>query len=126
MITRYKSHTNNGPELDFSAIFESADRPELKAWGEPTWEIYVDHDGNVEVWACRPTYAEVCEGDLLGNLGSIIKVPVVNRTAIKNALSIARVLCKCHPDDGAFIKAERLYGIGHIQSEITIYSCQSL
>lgn len=125
MIIHYKSYTSNAPECSFGLYVEPDDRPELKGWGQPHWEIYVDDQGNTEVWACRPTEKEIRDGDLHGKLGSIIKLQFVNRATIKNALSIARSLCLC-TGQGAFIKAERLIGIAQIETDIPLYSCRTL
>lgn len=114
----YKSTTNNWPVLpDWG---HDGERPYLKRYDEPYWEIYVDEDDTVSVVACRPSRREVKEGDLNGRHSSVIRLAEVNRPAIKNALRLARILCRCNPKIGTLIDPEMLDGIEVIESDIPV------
>lgn len=118
----YKNATDNCPEANDWYHQQWPDRPELKPWNAPHWEIMEYHDGDVEVYALRPSFKEVCEGDLVGRLGSVITLDQVNRATIKRALRLARILCKCDPNNGVVVSGEMLTGIMHIATDIPVYN----
>ncbi len=96
--------------------------PRLCEWGDPHWEIYQNHDGSIEVHACRPTTQEVTDGDLHGALGSVIKIVWPCRPILRNALRLARRLCKADPSAGILVSERDLVGIVVIETNIPVYS----
>ena len=118
----YYLQTNNQPPCDdISLRVDSFFDPRLKDWGEPHWEIYQNHDGSIEIHACRPTAQEIRKGDLHGRWGSVIKIAWPCRPIFRNALRLARRLCQVDPIRGAIISDKDLVGIVVIESEIDVY-----
>lgn len=122
----YYLATDNQPQCDsltqFAELagFFTLD-PRLCEWGDPHWEIYQKHDGSIEVHACRPTTQEVTDGDLHGALGSVIKIVWPCRPILRNALRLARRLCKADPIRGLIVAERHLVGIVVIESNIDVY-----
>lgn len=124
MISHFRLSADNQPEICIGLpIHFSSERPELKDWGQPYWDILISPEGAVEIHACRPTEAEICAGDLHGELGSVIIPKRCDRNTVKNALRLARLLCKADPGRGLYVKAEYLHGIAEIDTQIDIYIC---
>lgn len=121
----YHRHTSNWPPVG-NLICEHFRQwpldPALKDWDQPHWDIYQNHDGSVEVHACRPTDAETREGDLLGALGSIITVHANSRTrtSLRTALRIARVLCNCDPAAGAILHYLDYLNVKSIETDLPL------
>ncbi len=90
--------TDNQPLHSIMPLAEYPPDPRLTDWASPHWEIYQQHDGSIEVHACRPTEEEIMEGETHGALGSVIRLLVVSKINIRAALQLARILCKCSPD----------------------------
>lgn len=118
----YRLSTDNQP-IFTSLISSETPRhdPRLKDWPDATWEIIQYHDGRVEVLANRPTEDEIHEGDLHGQLGSVIKVSWPCRFIMRKALRLARLLCVCHPTTGIHLTDRDLIGITVIQSRIPCF-----
>jgi hypothetical protein len=119
----YYLSTDNQPVIDPVANYMCHEfDPRLREdFGEPHWEIYQNNDGSVHVHACRPTDEEMIEGDLHGALGSIIKIAWPCRPILRNALRLARLLCKADPIRGLIVAERDLVGIVVIQSDIDVY-----
>lgn len=122
----YYLQTDNHPMVDGltqnmeMAGYDVSD-PRFKTWDQPHWEIYQQLDGRIEVHACRPTDEEAAEGDLHGSLGSVIKIAWPCRPILRNALRLARRLCKADPIRGVIVAERDLVGIVVIQSDIDVY-----
>jgi hypothetical protein len=95
--------------------------PALVDWSEPCWEIYQNHDGSIEVHACRPTLREIMQGDMHGTYGSVIKISWPCRPILRNALRLARRLCKADPIRGLIVSERDLVGIVVIETDIPVY-----
>jgi len=122
----YYLNTNNHPMVDhLTRNMELAGHDvtdsRFKDWCEPCWEIYQMHDGRIEVHACRPSAEEAMEGDLNGELGSIIKIVWPCRPVLRNALRLARRLCKADPRVGILVSERDLVGIVVIETNIPVY-----
>jgi hypothetical protein len=114
--------TDNQPPCDeISLRAHNWSDPRIKDWCEPFWSIYQNIDGSIEIHSCRPTTEEVIEGDLLGDLGSVIKIASPSRISMRNALRLARRLCQCDPDRGITLDDDdQLVGITSIESNIPV------
>ena len=118
----YYLSTDNQPMIpSLISHEEPAHDPRLKDWPDATWEIVQNLDGSFEVLANRPTEEEVYEGDLHGELGSTIKISWPFRFVLRNALRIARLLCKADPVKGIRLTERELVGIIVIESDIPCY-----
>lgn len=127
MLSHFRLSADNLPEICMGLpIHCNSERPELKDWGQPYWDILISPEGAVEVHACRPTEAEIYAGDLHGELGSVITPKHCDRNTIKNALRLARLLGKADPGRGLYVKAEYLLGIAKIETQIDIYICYTV
>lgn len=118
----YRLSTDNHQRC--SETFHPEDQPHdpaLHDWNEPCWEIYQNHDGSIEVHACRPNMREIREGDMHGGLGSVIKIAWPCRPILRNALRLARRLCKADPKTGIFVSERDLVGIDLIESVIPVW-----
>jgi hypothetical protein len=108
--------TNNRPLLDGSDLDER-----LKDWEEPHWEIIQNHDGTIEIHACRPTEAEVRDGDLLGDQGSVIHLHQGTRYSIAIGRRLARKLCRIWPSHyNLFISLETMFFIRKIETNLPV------
>ena len=94
----------------------------LVDWDEPHWEIYKNHDGSVEIHACRPTYEEICSGDTLGEFGSIIRLRFAARHTVNFGRWVARLPTKCDPCKGILIPEFVMCCFTGIESDIPIYT----
>lgn len=123
----YYLATDNQPLCDICTQYEEFAGeltldPRLCEWGDPHWEIYQMHDGRIEVHACRPTMDEAADGDLHGALGSVIKITWPCRPILRNALRLARRLCKADPSEGILVSERDLVGIVVIETNIPVCS----
>lgn len=122
----YYLSTSNHPPVDElrdrNLCWEAfRDRDRYKDWDEPCWDIYLYLNGRMEVTASRPTTEECIEGDLHGELGSMIHLrPRPGRRDLRNALRLARMLCKCDPITGIDVFMDELVGIALIESNIPV------
>lgn len=119
----FEAQTDNQQELGSVAGWrwqEAFHRPYLRDWDKPSWEIYRWHGGHVIVAANRPCKRELCEGERNGRWGSFIRLAVVSRHSMRNALRIARRLCKTPVRRTAVIPLEWLVGIAEIQTNIKL------
>jgi hypothetical protein len=117
----YRLSTSNHPPADWLASGFYAEPPlYLHDWNDPYWEIYQHADGSVHVHACRPTLDETIEGDLHGSLGSVIKLRFVNRSSLKKALRIARMLCSCAPEIGIELLESEVVGLAEIETDLPL------
>ncbi len=118
----YRLATNNQPPCDFTSWNAGYPLdPRLKDWGEPHWEVYQLHDGSVEIHACRPTHQEMLRGDLHGRWGAVIRLGNnPKRRAIRRALQIARVCCRCIPTLGFAVPGATVLDFDSIETEIPI------
>ncbi len=119
----YRLQTDNQPVIDPVSDYISYNfDPRLNEdFGEPYWKIYLHHDGRVEVHANRPTEQEIIDGDLSGALSSVIKIVWPCRPILRNALRLARRLCKADPNQGIQVTERDLVGIVVIESNIPVY-----
>ena len=123
LSTCYERGTNNHPELGVTHLGSDARfRPELKAWNEPSWEIYRFPGGHVVVAANRPSKKEVIAGELNGRWGSYISLAQVSRPALRNALRIARGLCVVPTRRTLLVPRDSLIGIAEICTDLNISS----
>jgi hypothetical protein len=119
----YRLSTDNHQRCN-QTFYPQDDQPydhALRDWDEPHWEIYQNHDGSIEVHSCRPTVQEVTRGDLHGSLGSVIRIAWPCRPFLRNALRLARRLCKADPIYGCIMAEKDLIGIVAIESAIPVY-----
>jgi hypothetical protein len=120
----YYLTTSNGPPCDeiiSRSMWIESYRGKWKDWGTPCWDLYLYTDGRVEVTASRPTEDEAADGDLLGELGSIIRLcQRPGRLEIRNALRIARKLCNCDADDGIYVTRAEILGIAAIETVLNV------
>ena len=96
-------------------------RSHLRDWDQPHWELIQNHDGTVEIHACRPTLQEAMRGDLFGQWGSVIhlgKQPTSEQLRI--GLHIARKLVKCNPLEGCLITFDFTHFIEAIVTDISL------
>jgi hypothetical protein len=115
----YRLATDNQPLIGSLISHEApAHDPRLKDWPDATWEIVQHHDGRIEVLANRPTEEEIYDGDLHGDLGSTIKISWPCRLVLRNALRIARLLCKADTVKGIQLSERDLIGITVIETNI--------
>jgi hypothetical protein len=118
----YYLATNNHQRVEGSFYwYDQPAEPHLKGFDEPYWEIIQHHDGGIEVHACRPSDQEARDGELYGALGSTIKITWPCRPILRNALRLARRLCKADPIRGLLVSERDLVGIVVIETNIPVY-----
>jgi hypothetical protein len=115
--------TNNLPELNPLELgVPATERPALKDWDEPNWCISAYPGGHVIVTANRPSQQEIRDGELTGRWGSFIRLAQVNRASVRNALRIARRLCKEPARQHIILPQEWFVGIAEILTDLKVYT----
>lgn len=123
IATCARRQTTNLPEMNPLELgVPATERPELKDWDEPNWCISAYPGGHVIITSNRPTRKEIRDRELTGRWGSFIRLAQVNRTAVRNALRIARILCNRPVREHIIIPQEWFVGIAEILTDLKLFT----